>query len=55
MTRTVTNLFAKIWVAAIFIAASLQLPLAHAQTSASTERTATDGLAEILVTARRRS
>jgi iron complex outermembrane receptor protein len=55
MTKTVTNLFAKIWVAALFIALSLQFPAARAQTSPAAERTAADSLTEIVVTARRRT
>jgi iron complex outermembrane recepter protein len=55
MTKTISNQVAKIWVAAAFAAASLQLTPARAQTSPSAERTATDGLAEIVVTARRRA
>ena len=54
MTKTDTSLFAGMWMAAIFIAGS-QFPAAHAQTAASTERAASDGLAEIVVTARRRA
>jgi iron complex outermembrane recepter protein len=55
MTKTVTNLFAKVCAAAGVSALSLQFPAAHAQTSPATERTAADGLTEIVVTARRRA
>jgi len=56
MTNTDNDFFAKAMGAAMLIAASLQFSPARAQTVATTEHAgATDGLAEIVVTARRRT
>jgi iron complex outermembrane receptor protein len=54
MSKTNTNFLATVAAAAVFIAVPLQPP-ALAETSQSTERPASDGLAEIVVTARRRA
>jgi iron complex outermembrane receptor protein len=57
MNKTIASFFPKMTAAALSMALSLQLPVAGAQISASTERAAAaaDGLAEIVVTARRRA
>jgi iron complex outermembrane recepter protein len=59
MTGTVTNLFAKLWVAAVFTSLSLQIPLARAQTAPPTQGGAaaadSGALQEVVVTARRRA
>jgi iron complex outermembrane receptor protein len=55
MIKTVRNLFAKAVTAAVFTAVSLPLPTARAQTSPSPAAASADGLAEIVVTARRRA
>jgi iron complex outermembrane receptor protein len=53
MTKTVTKTLSAVWAAAA-LSASLQLPTAHAQTSVS-DGAASEGLTEIVVTARRRA
>jgi iron complex outermembrane recepter protein len=55
MTKTVRNFLAKAMAAAVFAAVSLPLPTARAQTSPSPAAASADGLAEIVVTARRRA
>jgi iron complex outermembrane receptor protein len=55
MNKKLSILFAKV-TAAVLVAISLQLPAAHAQTaSAAANAPSSDGLAEIVVTARRRA
>ena len=57
MNKAIASFYSKMTAAALGLALTLQPPVARAQISASTERAAAypDGLAEIVVTARRRA